>query len=79
MIVFFEYESAKDNLIKHKCLSRKKAYSNKINEKLKIRFKNTFKFYNNDINKFILLLRKGVYPLERMDEWKKFDETTLFE
>ena len=36
---------------------------------------NTYKFCNNDINKFILLLRKGVYPHEYMDSWK--DETTL--
>ena len=28
----------------------------------KKRFRNTFKFCNNDINKSILLLRKGVYP-----------------
>ena len=26
------------------------------------KFKNTFKFSNNDINKFILLLKNGVYP-----------------
>ena len=28
-------------------------------------------------NKFILLLRKGVYPYEYMDEWEKFNEATL--
>ena len=39
--------------------------------------KNTFKFSNNDINKFVLLLRKGVYPYQYMDEWEKFTETTL--
>ena len=55
-----EYESVKDNLIKYKCLSCNKDYSNKLHEKLKKRFKNTFKFSYN-INKFILLLRKGVY------------------
>ena len=60
---FLEYESVKDNLIKYKCfLSCNKDYSNKIDEELKNRFKNIFKFSNNDINKFILLLRKGVYP-----------------
>ena len=65
---FFEYESVKDNLIKYNCLSCNENYSNKIDEELRNRFKNTFKFPNNDINKFILLLRKGVYPDEYMDE-----------
>ena len=36
-------------------------------------------FSNNDVNKFILLLRKGVYPCEYMDDWEKFNETTLHE
>ena len=26
---------------------------------------------------FILLLRKGVYPYEYMDNWKKFNETSV--
>ena len=56
-------------MIKYKCLSCNKDYSGKINEELKKRFNNTFKFINNDINKFILLLRKGVY--------EKFNQTTL--
>ena len=60
-------------------MSCKKDYSSKLDEKLKKRLKNTFKFSNNDINKFILLLRKGVYPYEYIDEWEKFNETTLLE
>ena len=43
----------------------------------KKRFKNTFKFSNNDINKFILLLTKGFYPYEYIDECKKINETSL--
>ena len=74
---FLEYESVKENLIKDKCLSCNKDYSNKPNEKLKKRFKNTFKFSDNDINKFNLLLRKGVYLYEYMDKWEKFNETAL--
>ena len=35
--------------------------------------KSTFKF-SNDINKFVLLLRKIVYPYEFMDDWEKFNE-----
>ena len=74
---FLKYESAKDNLIIYKWLSCNKDHANKIDEELKKRFKYTFKFSNNDISKFILLLRKGVYPYEYMDDWGKFNETTL--
>ena len=63
--------------MKYKCIFCSKDYSNKIDEELKKQFKNTFKFSNNDINKFILSLRKGVYPYEYMDEWEKFNDTSL--
>ena len=64
-------------MIKCKCASSNKDYSNKIDEELKNRIKNTFKFSTYDINKLILLLRKVVYPYECMDEWEKFNETSL--
>ena len=41
------------------------------------KFKNTCSFCNNDLNKFILLLRKGIYPYEYMGSWEKFNETSL--
>ena len=72
-----EYESVKDNLIKYKCLSCNKDYSNKIDEELKRWFKNTFKFSNCDVSKSIVLLRKGFYPYEYMDDWKNFNKTSL--
>ena len=34
-------------------------------------------FCNGDINKFVLLLRKGAYPYEYMDGWERFNETLL--
>ena len=34
-------------------------------------------FYNVNLNKFVMLLRKGVYPYEYMDSWEKFNETSL--
>ena len=71
--MFLEYKSVEENLIKYKCLSCNKNYSNKINEESYKRFKDTFKFSNNDMNKFILLLRKSVYLYEYMDDWEKFD------
>ena len=38
---------------------------------------NTYKFCNRDISKFILLMRKGVYPYEYMDSWERFNEVSL--
>ena len=46
---------------------------------MKKRFKNTLKFSKNNISKFILLLRKGVYPYEYMEESEKFKEIRLSE
>ena len=51
---------------------------NKIdNDVLIKRFYNTYQLSDNDINKSKLLLRKGVYPYEYMDSWKRFNETEL--
>ena len=60
-------------------LSCNKDYLNKHGEKLKNLFKKTFKFFDNEINKFILLLRKSFYPYEYMDGWEKFNEEALTE
>ena len=45
--------------------------------RLKKKFENMFKFSNNDINKFIWLLRESVYPYKYMDDWDKFNKTLL--
>ena len=37
----------------------------------------SFQECNGDLNKFALLLRKGVYPYEYMDSWERFNETSL--
>ena len=74
---FLEYESVKDNLRKYKSTPCNKDYSNNLDEEFKKRFKNTFKFFNNDVNKFILLLKKGIFPYDYMDEVENFNETLL--
>ena len=48
-----------------------------FNEDLNKRFANTYELCNEDINKFILLLRKGAHPYEYMDSWERFDEPSL--
>ena len=52
-------------------------YKTKFNKDLIKKFKNTYSFCDNDLNKFVLLLRKGVYPYEYMDSWEKFNEKSL--
>ena len=51
--------------------------NNKISYELIKKFPNTYQLCNNDHNKFELLLRKGVYPYEYMDSWKRFKEESL--
>ena len=41
------------------------------------KFPNVYQFCSEDINKFVSLLRKGVYPYEYMDGWERFNETSL--
>ena len=71
MIVFFQFEIVNDNLMKYSY------YSHKLDEELQKKFQEHIYFYNLSSSKFILLLRKGVYPYGYMDDWEKFNEATL--
>ena len=72
-----EYISAKDNKLIFKCLKCRKNNNKEFNKDLIKRFASTYEFCDKDINKFILLLRKGVYPYGYMDSWNKFDDVSL--
>ena len=69
--------TTKDEQLIFRCFRCKKNYEKNFNEDLIQRFANRYEFCNRDLNKFILLLRKGVYPCEHMDNWQRFDETSL--
>ena len=71
------YMKVTDKKLIFRCFDCKKNYRKEINKELIERFANTYKFCNNDINKFIMLLRKGVYPYEYMDGWDKFNEKSI--
>ena len=70
------FRGLKNKKLHHKSSIRKKRWLTPTSGLIK-KFPNTYKFCNNDINKFILLLRKGIYPYEYMDSWERFDETKL--
>ena len=65
---FLEYVNFKDDLIEYKCLCCSKSCLRKFDEKLNQRFFSTYKFSSDINNKFILLLRKGIYPYEYIDD-----------
>ena len=89
----FDYKSnldyvriTKNKKLLLKCFNCNIYYEKKFNNNLTKKFKNTYSLCNNDttesssserINKFVLLLRKGVYPYEHMDSWERFNEKVL--
>ena len=66
----------KNNKFIYKCKEWNKEWKRPLN-KLIENFPNTYKFCNGDLNKFVMFLRKGVFPYKYMNGWEKFDETAL--
>ena len=61
---YLDYMSIKNDQLILKCLKCKKNYEKRFNNDLINRFASKYDSGNIDINKFILLVRKGVYPYE---------------
>ena len=55
------FTGLENNKLNYECKECKKGSLKSINELIK-KFPNVYQFCNEDINKFVLLLRKGVYP-----------------
>ena len=72
-----DYIKTKTEKLILECYNCKQLYRKKFNKELIKRFASTYEFYNNDLNKFVLLLRKDVYPYEYVDTWEKFSEISL--
>ena len=66
----------KNNRLHYKCKECNDESDKSING-LNKKFLNTYRFCNGDLHKFVLLLRKDVYPYEYMNNWEKFNETSL--
>ena len=72
-----DYIKTKNEKLILKCFNCKTYYEKGFNKELIERFASTYEFCNKDLNKFILLLRKGVYPNEYMDNLERFNETSI--
>ena len=70
---YCEFVKLNENRLMYKCLSCKEI-SYKPIQPLIDRFSNTYKLCNNDNEKFVLLLRKGVHPYEYIDNWNRLNE-----
>ena len=67
----------KDDRLIFRCFECIENYKKDFNKELIQRFATIYEFCNDYVNKFILLLRKCVYPYEHMDSWERFDETSF--
>ena len=72
-----DYMTTKDEQLIFRYFRCKKNCEKDFNKDLIQRFANTYEFCNGDLNKFILLLRKGFYLYEYMESWQRFEETSL--
>ena len=73
-----DYMSVKGgNQLIFRCFKCRKNYQKDFNKELINIFANIYGFWIGDINKFVLLLRKGVYSYKYMDTWERFNETWL--
>ena len=73
-----EFNGFKNGRSSYKCKECKKSYNKVTNELIK-NFPTLYKFCNGDLNKFFLLLRKGIYPYEYIDSWERFDENGILD
>ena len=64
------------NKLLYKCKQCDTLYRKPISV-LSKKFLTTYQFCNNNLDKFLLLLKKGVSPYQYMDSWERFNETSL--
>ena len=71
-----EFIGFKINRLNYKCKEYNGMSTKSVNGLIG-KFPRMYQFCNGDHNRFVLLLRKGVYPYEYIDSWERFNETSL--
>ena len=73
---YCEFVNLDMNRLRYKCLKCEDIPYKSIQPVI-VKFPNTYRLSNKNNEKFILLLRKGVYPYEYMDNWDRCNENAL--
>ena len=71
-----QFIGLKNDRLYYKCKECNETSAKSVNYLFE-KFPRRYQFCNGDLNKFVLLLRKSVYPYEYMDSWERFNETSL--
>ena len=62
--------------LNYRCKECNGTFAKSVNDFIE-KFPRMHKFCNGDLNKFVMLLRKGVYSYEYIDSWEKFNEASF--
>ena len=71
-----EFIGFKNDRLNYRCKECKGISTKSINRLIE-KFPRMYQFCHGDLNKFVLLSRKGVYSYEYMVSWERFDGTSL--
>ena len=66
----------KNNRLNYRCKECNGASNKSVNDLIE-KFSRMYKFCNDNLNKFVMLLRKSAYPYEYMDNYERFNKTSL--
>ena len=71
-----EFFGFKNDRLNYRC-KECNGTSNKLINDLIGKFPKMYRFCNDNLKKFVRLLRNGVYPYDYMDSWERYNETSL--